>query len=266
VSGVSADNHTVGSIVTINGSGLADVTSVQINSAQASFQVISPNEIRAKIPADVTPTGRIRVSDSDNHQATSTTWFNVPPTISGFSPASAADGATIRISGTGFWPGYTAVRFPGGSTGQVTDMSHTAINVIVPFAARTGPITVSTAGGTATSAGIFTSIGSPDFMLTAYPVSQTVSRGGQTTYTVHITPSHGFSGPVQLSLSGSPLGVGRRPFLVSTFSPNPVPVGGTSSTLTVKTDALAARGTYMLTITGTSGSLSHTAQVSITVQ
>jgi hypothetical protein len=91
-------------------------------------------------------------------------------------------------------------------------------------------------------------------------------RPGSSAYTVYLTPSHGFSSPVQFGLSGSPLGSGHRPFLVSTFSPNPAPAVGTSSTLTVKTDARMEKGTYILTITGSSGSQSHTVQVSLTVQ
>jgi len=260
---ISSASHAVGSSLTINGSGLADVTSVSINSAHANFQVVSPNEISARIPTAADPIGSIQVSDAFNQQATYN--FSVRPTISGLSPATAAAGSTIRISGTGFAPNII-VRFPGGSTGVVVDSSHTAIKVKVPTGATNGLITVTTQGGTSTSTVIFTFIASPDFSLAVAPASQTVSRGGQTTYKVYITPSHGFSGPVQLSLSGSPLGTGHRPFLVSTFSPNPVPAGGASSTLTVTVDARAERGTYVLTITGTSGSVSHTAQVSITVQ
>ena len=62
VSGVSADSHTVGSAVTISGSGLADVMYVSINDANASFHVVSPNEIRATIPSDASPHGNVRVS------------------------------------------------------------------------------------------------------------------------------------------------------------------------------------------------------------
>ena len=265
LSGFSADSHTVGSTVTITGSGLADLSYVHINFALASFHVVSPNEVRAKIPADAHPSGRIEVTDSSNRTATSATPFYVLPTISGFSPASAAAGSTITITGTGF--SFDAhVSFASSGWAHITFSSHTVIKVILPFTAGTGHIAVQTSGGTATSAGTFTSIGGPDFMLTAGPTRQTVSRGGQTTYRVTMTSSHGFSGPVQLSVSGSPLGSGRRAFLVSTFSSNPVSAGGVGSTLTVKTDALAERGTYTLTITGVSGSLSHTVQVSITLQ
>ena len=92
-----------------------------------------------------------------------------------------------------------------------------------------------------------------------------MSRGGSTTYAVTIKPSNGFSGPVQLGLSGLPIGV--LPSITRPgFSPNPVPAGGTSSTLTVTPGSKTATGTYTLTITGTSGSLTHSFQVSLTVK
>jgi hypothetical protein len=45
--------------------------------------------------------------------------------------------------------------------------------------------------------------------------------------------------------------------------PNPAT---STSTLTVKTKQLVKRGTYPLTITGTSAGLSHTASVTLVVQ
>ena len=63
--------------------------------------------------------------------------------------------------------------------------------------------------------------------------------------------------PVTFSVSGLPAGA------TGTFTPNPA-TG--SATLTVATTAgTTPGGTYPLTITGVSGSLSHTAAISITV-
>jgi IPT/TIG domain-containing protein len=255
------NSHTVGSTVTISGSGLANVTSVSIDGANASFHVVSALEIQATIPADAAPTGALRVHS--NNGSAGDPYFHVDPTISGFSPASAAVGATITIGGTGF--GSPQVRFHGGSTGTVTDSSHTTIKVTVPAAATTGPITVTTPGGSATSVSSFTVIVTPDFSLSVAPASQTVRRGGRTSYTVTITSSNGFNGSVQLTLSGLP-GIGLPGITSPAFSPDPVPAGGTSSTLTIPTSSRMATGTYTLTISGASGSLKHTFQVSLTLQ
>lgn len=259
VTGVATvDRHTVGSTVTISGSGLASVDSVNINGASASFHVDSPLQIRATIPADAYPSGDLEVRSSSGSSASH--YFHVAPTISGFSPATAAAGDTITIGGTGF--GALLVRFPGGSTGIITASSHTMIKVTVPNGATTGPITVTTPGGSATTAGNL--IISPDFSLSVAPASQTASRGGKSSYTVTIKRTNGFSGSVQLNVEGLLPGLGGR--VGAAFSPNPVPAGGTTATLTVTTDTRTAAGTYTVTITGTSGSLKHTVQVSLTVQ
>ena len=97
-----------------------------------------------------------------------------------------------------------------------------------------------------------------DFSLAAAPPSQTVARGQSTTYTVTVTPSGGFNGTVNFSASGMP----RK----TTASFNPASVTGAgSSTLTVATQNGAPRGTFTLTITGTSGALTRTTTVQLTI-
>ena len=95
-----------------------------------------------------------------------------------------------------------------------------------------------------------------DFLIAVTPTSQSVKRGGSVTYTVTITPLNGFAGSVTLGLASTP---SRS---TATFSPNPTT--GTS-TLTIDTSRRTSRSTYDLTITGVSGSLSHSATASLTV-
>lgn len=90
-----------------------------------------------------------------------------------------------------------------------------------------------------------------DFTISVAPSSRTVNRGQATTYTVTINSVNGFTGNVSLSVSGLP----NR--TTATFSPNPVSGGSGTSTLTVDTHKRTTTGSYPLTITGTSGSLSH---------
>jgi uncharacterized membrane protein len=99
---------------------------------------------------------------------------------------------------------------------------------------------------------------SPDFALASSPTSQTVVQGASTTYTPTITPANGFSGAVALSVSGLPTGA------TGTFNPTSVTGSGTS-TLTVATAATTLTGTYPLTITGTSGTLTHSATATLVV-
>jgi uncharacterized membrane protein len=96
----------------------------------------------------------------------------------------------------------------------------------------------------------------PDFTLAATPASQTVAPASSTTYNSSITPKGAFGGNVTMSVSGLPSGA------TASFSPNPTT---SSSVMTVTTGASTPLGTYTLTVTGVSGSLSHTAQVTLVV-
>jgi hypothetical protein len=97
----------------------------------------------------------------------------------------------------------------------------------------------------------------PDFALDVSPASQTVTGGGQTTYTVTVTGSNGFAAAVSLTTSGLPDG--------ATAALNPA-APTTSSTLTITTTTSVAAGTYPFSVTGTSGSLVHSAAATLVVQ
>jgi subtilisin-like proprotein convertase family protein len=98
----------------------------------------------------------------------------------------------------------------------------------------------------------------PDFTLSATPASQTVTAGGSASFTVSNAVLNGFSGNVTLSASPAISGVSYG------FAPNPQGPAG-SSTLTCTTTAGASTGVKAITITGTSGALVHTANVSLTI-
>lgn len=97
-----------------------------------------------------------------------------------------------------------------------------------------------------------------DFSVSAQPPSQTVVQGADTSYTVTLTPSNGFSGTASLSVDGLPAGAS------GSFNPTSI-VGSGSSTLMVSTLSPTAPGTYPLTITASSGSLIHTTNVDLVV-
>ena len=97
-----------------------------------------------------------------------------------------------------------------------------------------------------------------DFSVTATPSSRKVPPGTGTTYSVSVTPSGGFNGTVNFSVSGLPSGA------TATFNPTSV-TGSGSSTLSITTSSSTPPGNYSLTITATSGNLTHTAKVSLQV-
>jgi Ca2+-binding RTX toxin-like protein len=81
------------------------------------------------------------------------------PTVTSFSPASGAVGSTVTLTGTNL-SGATAVRL-GGVAAAFTVDAPTTITATVPAQGVTGPFSVTTPGGTATSASSFTVVTTP---------------------------------------------------------------------------------------------------------
>jgi len=100
--------------------------------------------------------------------------------------------------------------------------------------------------------------GPPDFTVSATPSSRTAAPGNRKTYTVNVAFLNGFNTSVSFSVSGLPSGA------TGTFSPSSV-VRSASSTLSVTTSKATPIGSYPLTITATSGTLTHTTQVMLVV-
>jgi len=119
-----------------------------------------------------------------------------------------------------------------------------------------GPYTVTATSGSLTGTASVSVKSLPDFSVSVGPASVSVRRLSTAAYTVILTPSNGFSGSVTLSLSGQPSGS------TVTFSPNPT--DGTS-TLSVRTSSSGPRGTFTLTITARSGTITHTTTTRLSV-
>jgi len=147
ISGFSPTSGIVGSKVTITGSGFSSATSVRFNGTAAAFTVNGPTSITATVPA-AGSAGKIAVR-AGSTTATSSTAFLLLPTISSISPTSAAVGAKVVITGTGFVHA-THVGFNGFNASYKV-VSPTEIDTTVPAAAKSGPIRVTTPGGSAKS-------------------------------------------------------------------------------------------------------------------
>ncbi|MFF2751176.1 M4 family metallopeptidase [Kitasatospora sp. NPDC058048] len=100
--------------------------------------------------------------------------------------------------------------------------------------------------------------GSNDFSLSLGPASGSVQPGASTTATVSTAVTSGTAQTVALTASGLPAGV------TASFNPSSVQAGS-SATLTLTASSGAANGTYQITVTGTAGTTTHTAQYSLTV-
>jgi len=101
----------------------------------------------------------------------------------------------------------------------------------------------------------------PDFSLGLSTNSISVSQGSSNSgLTISISPVNGFSGNVQVTLTGLPAGVTINPASPFSIAPGP----GTS--VIFGAAANATTGTFMIAVQGVSGSLSHTQNLSLNVQ
>jgi hypothetical protein len=148
-----------GTAVTITGTGFTGATAVAFSGTTATFTVASATQINATVPTGA-GNGPITVT-TPNGTATSSSSFSVggaSPTITSFTPVSGSAGTAVTIAGTNF-TGATAVAF-NGTAATYTVGSNTQISTTVPAGASSGPITVTTPNGTATSSNNFTVGGS----------------------------------------------------------------------------------------------------------
>jgi hypothetical protein len=152
----------VGTTVTITGTNLFDTPTsegtVKFNGTTATSTTgLSPTQIRAVVHAGST-TGKITVA-TGVATGTSATDFTVSSscvTITSFTPTSGPVGTSVTITGTGF-TGVSAVSFNNvNATTFSANPAGTQITATVPTGATTGPIKVTTPGGSATSTTNFT--------------------------------------------------------------------------------------------------------------
>ena len=109
-----------------------------------------------------------------------------------------------------------------------------------------------TSGSLTASTTLNVTVYAPTFTLSAS--SANIGLGSSGTSYVYVYPVDGFSGSVNLAVTGLPSGV------TASFSPNPT---NGSSTLTLTASSTATPGQYTATITGTSGSLTVTTTLAL---
>ncbi|MFQ5637679.1 MAG: DNRLRE domain-containing protein [bacterium] len=149
----------VGTEVTLDGLNLSGAVSVTFAGEPASaFFVDSDNRIRATVPVDAV-SGKIRVATPGGVTESSDDFVVQTPTqpvpsIFSFTPSGGEEGTEVTLNGDNF-TGAHAVKFAGASS-SFSVHSNTEIRAIVPKGAGSGPISVSTAAGTGTSAEDFT--------------------------------------------------------------------------------------------------------------
>jgi hypothetical protein len=152
------------------------------------------------------------------------------------------------------------------TSGNPTYTSSLTISTTTATPTGSYTVTVTGTGGsltrTATYALTVTTTAPPDFSISASPTSVTIIQGTSGTSTITITSLNSFSGTVSLSRSAPPSGT------TATFNPASVAIvsGGTgTSTITFTASPTATLGTFTITVTGMSGTLSHSTTITLTI-
>jgi uncharacterized membrane protein len=166
---------------------------------------------------------------------------------------------TVSFSVSGLPAGATGTFTPGslGTSGTTT------LGITTTAATLPGiyPLTITGTDGVLTHTVSVSlevdPVPTADFSISA-PASITVKRNSTGSEPVTVAAINGFTGTVDLTISGLP------PLVTASFTPASVTGSGTS-TLTFVVDHRAKQGIYPLTVTGTSGSLSHSVSVTLTV-
>jgi hypothetical protein len=227
--------------------------------------------LTADAPGDTAVTVQNNITGSDPAYDCTGRWvylagelFTKTPTVSAGSSVTLNSVLQPAINGSAAPTGTISI-LEGATTVASATISGRVTYITVPNVSAGTHTYTASYGGNASYAQMYygnvtvtAGAASPDFSISATPSSQTVAAGNGTSYTTTVSALNGFTGTVNLSVSGLPSGA------TGNFNPTSV-AGSGSSTLSVSTSSTTPAGTYTLTITGTSGSLTHSTTVTLVV-
>jgi large repetitive protein len=144
----------VGTVVAINGVNFGNVQSVRFHGIPAQFSITAPTQLLTIVPAGA-GTGQITLTSPAGSSASPALFYvrTGRPMIFGFSPMAGLPRETVVIEGFDL-TGATAVRF-NGTNAVFSVVADTQITTLVPLAATSGPISVTTPAGTTTTTNRF---------------------------------------------------------------------------------------------------------------
>jgi hypothetical protein len=172
------------------------------------------------------------------------------PAIASFTPASSPVGTTVTVTGTNF-AGASALTLNGTAVTGFTVVDATTITFVVPAGATSGPIAVTTPGGTAVSTATFTVV-APNPVPTITSLAPATALAGSGAFTLTLTGTGFYTGSV-VAFNGTDL--------TTTF------VSATELTAAVPASAIATAGAYAVTVTNAApgGGTSAAASFTVTV-
>ena len=224
----------------LNNQGVPSVaTFVQLNSSAPDFNLSAPANASVNTGNSITATVSVSGLNGFNGAvslacsglpANATCSFNP----SSLSPGSGSANSTLTITaGAGTQVGSYTVNITG-TGGSLLHSSSVALTV---------------QSGSA-----------PDFVLSSLTLTpSTISAGASSSTSVSVSPANGFQTAVALTCGGLPAGANCA------FNPASIANGSGSSVLNINTQSTTPAGTYPISVMGTSGSLSHTTMLTLTI-
>jgi hypothetical protein len=173
-------------------------------------------------------------------------------------------GAAVSFSTSSSAARYSWV-FPGGSPALSTAQNPGKVTFSTPGTYQASLTLIDSSGNSdpnPPTRQITVTPASPDFSIAVGPPAQQVFPGRAASFTVTVTPISRFTGAVSLSVgseNGFPSGISS-----AGFSPASI-AGSGSSTLTMDTTSSTVPWALSLTITGSSGTITHTASATLLV-
>ena len=242
---------TSSSVLTLAASSTAATGTVTVTITGVSGSIQQTTSVSLTVNPVVSPSFTLSaspgsVSVTRGSQGTSTITIN----------PSGGFNSSVTLSASGLPSGVTA------SWGTNPATSSSLLTLAASSTAATGTVTVTITGvsgsiqQTTTISLTVNPAASASFSISASPGSIYMGENSQSTSTIIITPSGGFTENVTLSATGMGRGT------TASFSPNPAT---SYSTLTFTSSFFATAGIYNITVTGTSGGLKSTATIVLQV-
>lgn len=225
-----------GTVVTIIGTNLSNVTSVSFGGTPASFTINSPTQITAVIGNGAS--GVIALSTLVGTVSSALRFTFVPaPNVLFITPQSGAAGTVVTIVGTNL-DSTRSVAFGGIAAQSFTQISPTQLTAVVGANGATGTVSVTTQGGTSSSQQIFTFV--------APPVITFVSPTTGGTGTIVNIIGTNFTNVTGVSFGGTP----AQNYIVSSPSQIIATLGnGSSGAITVTTQTGSTSATQQFVFT-----------------
>ena len=220
-----------------------------VASSPANLYVLADNTGYNVAPTQATlPTPAARAAANTAFRGIAFAPVAPAPVIASISPASGLVGATVTVTGS-FFTEASDVTLNGLAITGFTVVDANTITFDVPAGATSGPITVTTPGGTATSAGTFTVL-APNPVPTIASLAPNTAVAGSASQLLTVAGTGFVSGSVVTFNNIN---------LTTTY------VSATQLTATVPATALTTAGSYNVTVTSPAPGGGTSAAVAFTV-